>query len=527
MFFARLSEAANRNSTPHAQAVKLTPIKNAKSTELRNSIKSFPASPGEFEPGNDDENLEHKLEPKSELKANVEPELKQMSPNLREKLIKERVRKITKSDGEVPPSKRRKSASQKKKAVRVYSSYPVYDEEEKVLDKIESNATTNLTLNMESENVIVDLERTIFHPFDKHDNISVIYAKDLIDSGYTRLFDDTIEYTLELPFGKEQYVASRSKNVDLFDPLAETDSLISVIASHFVPKEYAVQIKDPDMKNCILRRIRRALKIPDKDQFMESITQFNELMKQMRTSGQIEQIIMSFQLIDHEISNEILNQVYVRVVSPRTNELRNYKAFSNNVYGELLPSFVNKIFQQSKLKSSSVFIDLGSGVGNCVLQAALEVGCESWGCEMMKAASDLASLQQTEFENRVKVYGLSCGPIHLRSADFVHNAEIQEVLKRADVVLVNNYAFDSKLNGHLIDMFLDLKEGCKVVSLKTFVPPDHVISDFNIESPLNILSVEKFHFPNGSVSWTNADGQYFISTIDRSRIAQSSKTRRR
>ena len=52
------------------------------------------------------------------------------------------------------------------------------------------------------------------------------------------------------------------------------------------------------------------------------------------------------------------------------------------------------------MKCDQIFVDLGSGVGNCVLQAALEVGCESCGCEMMDKACNLAELQEEEFKAR-------------------------------------------------------------------------------------------------------------------------------
>ncbi|CAG8627027.1 7573_t:CDS:2, partial [Scutellospora calospora] len=45
----------------------------------------------------------------------------------------------------------------------------------------------------------------------------------------------------------------------------------------------------------------------------------------------------------------------------------------------LLPDFVSEILRKTRLNHEQVFVDLGSGVGNVVLQAALEIGAESWG----------------------------------------------------------------------------------------------------------------------------------------------------
>ncbi len=43
---------------------------------------------------------------------------------------------------------------------------------------------------------------------------------------------------------------------------------------------------------------------------------------------------------------------------------------------------------------------------------------------------------------------------------------------RADVIFVNNYAFDAALNHSIIAKFLDIKDTCQIVSLKSFAPVD-------------------------------------------------------
>lgn len=375
---------------------------------------------------------------------------------------------------------------------------------------------------------VIDSQRTVFASLSYDDGQQ---ASSRVCSGaalvhkspklYKPLFDSAEDsVTLSLPYGTEEYNLVYPKAEDEYSPNVEIESVMEMVAGYFVSPEHGLEIKDPDMKDCIVRRLRRALKAGDKGKYTQSIGEFNSLLEKARESGEVEASIKKITSpLEAKLVTALLNQVYTRIVSPRANDLRNYKAFSNNVYGELLPPFATRIFKQTNLTSESVFVDLGSGVGNCVLQAALEIGCESWGCEMMPAASQYASEQQKELEDRAKMYNLNLGPINLLSDDFVQNPDIQKTMKRADVVLVNNYAFDAKLNGNLVDMFLDLKEGAKIVSLKSFVPQDHVISEANIESPLNILSVETKRYPSGHVSWQPNGGVYYISTIDRSRLA--------
>lgn len=213
----------------------------------------------------------------------------------------------------------------------------------------------------------------------------------------------------------------------------------------------------------------------------------------------------------------MLRQVYDRAVSPKVDSLRQYTNGTDNVYGELLFDFISRALTEAGLKSDQVFVDFGSGVGNVVLQAALEFGCESWGCEMMKNAADLAEEQASEFKARCRLWGIQAGEVHLERGDFLENAAIHETMKRADVILVNNQAFTAPLNQSLVHKFLDLKDGCKIVSLRSFVPDD-TIKDRNLYNPANLLSVKKGEYYSNSVSWTDAGGNWFLSTKDGKRL---------
>jgi [histone H3]-lysine79 N-trimethyltransferase len=209
----------------------------------------------------------------------------------------------------------------------------------------------------------------------------------------------------------------------------------------------------------------------------------------------------------------ILDQVYDRTVALKVELLSKYENGTDNVYGELLHPFITDILvEKIKMTSDQVFVDLGSGVGNVAIQAALEIGCESWGCEMMENACNLAEAQVKEFTSRCVLWGVAPGKVFLERGDFRKSTRIHEALKRADVILVNNQAFTSQLNDDLVRMFLDLKSGCKIISLKTFVH-DHKSASHNINDVgSTILDVEALTYPSGYVSWTDAGGTYCIST---------------
>lgn len=303
---------------------------------------------------------------------------------------------------------------------------------------------------------------------------------------------------------------------DDFRPIDDIVQVIETVSDNYIPNEEVEEFNHETTG--IKRRLRRALAVVSEAQFREAVEDYNAAIDRLRTNGSLAKHLDSIQRISLPWVERILNQVYVRTVSPRVESLRQYENGTDNVYGELLPRFISTIFTETKLKSGQVFVDLGSGVGNVVLQAALEIGCESWGCEMMTNACDLAELQQAEFKARCRLWGIAPGKTHLVRGDFLEEESIINVLKRADVVLINNQAFTPQLNDKLINHFLDMKEGCRIVSLKSFVPAGHKIQSRNLNSPINLLKVQQKNYWSNSVSWTDVGGTYFIATKDSSRL---------
>lgn len=306
------------------------------------------------------------------------------------------------------------------------------------------------------------------------------------------------------------------KDNEDFRPIDDIVQVVETVADNYVPAEGAEEFNDETTG--IRRRLRRALALSSETQFREAVADYNMAIERLRESGGLAKHLDSTKRINLPWVERILTQIYARTVSPRVESLRQYENGTDNVYGELLPRFISTIFKETKLKSGQIFVDLGSGVGNVVLQAALEIGCESWGCEMMANACDLAELQQAEFKARCRLWGIAPGKTHLVRGDFLEQQSIIDVLKRADVVLINNQAFTPQLNNELINHFLDMKEGCKIVSLKSFVPAGHKIQSRNLNSPINLLKVQQKNYWSNSVSWTDVGGTYFIATKDSSRL---------
>lgn len=211
---------------------------------------------------------------------------------------------------------------------------------------------------------------------------------------------------------------------------------------------------------------------------------------------------------------QILLQTYARVVLPDSQKLRSYKSFTAEVYGELLPGFVSEILTKLDFRPHHKFYDLGSGVGNTALQAAVEFGAAvSGGCELMAHASRLTEAQERVLRAKLGVFGLE--PPRLTWAllqSFVANANVKRAATACDVVLVNNYLFDANLNAEVGRLLLGLRPGAKIVSLRNFIRPRYRASA-EADTVFDYLEVAKFEMSPSSVSWTANRVPYYISTV--------------
>lgn len=102
---------------------------------------------------------------------------------------------------------------------------------------------------------------------------------------------------------------------------------------------------------------------------------------------------------------------------------------------QLMPRFMSQIVHDTHLTPSSTFVDLGSGVANCVLQTALQAGCRSLGVELLPVPAHCARLQVAEVKKRWAMWGLNGHiGVEVKEGDF-RTGEVGRWLASADVVV--------------------------------------------------------------------------------------------
>ncbi len=368
--------------------------------------------------------------------------------------------------------------------------------------------------------------------------LEIVHAADIANSTITEHLRDKYEAffttlaghedecpTVELQYPsasqRERYELVKPTDYSDFRPITEIFENMKIVAEHYLDDITAEKIFCEEDGTGICQQLKRPIVDAQKgrpgaqSRFIDLVESYNQLLESKCKDGTIAKHMDSMTTLPLKLVEHIIKgQIYARTVSPQVHLVRQYEGFSDNVYGELLPMFLSRIFKETRLKSDQIFVDLGSGVGNCVLQAALETGCESWGCEMMDNPHKLAGLQAREFPARCRLWGIKPGSIKLIHDDFLKNDEISNVLKRADVILINNQAFTAELNDKLKYKFLDLKEGAQIVSLKYFRDPQHRIKESNMENPVNVLTVKEMERFSGMVSWSDDPGKWYLQRKD-------------
>lgn len=311
------------------------------------------------------------------------------------------------------------------------------------------------------------------------------------------------------PTYSEEYHVDFSKDSRIYNPMSEIGKLIEYSASIYLPKQYA-----DELKRSVIPQLNAAFDSSDDILFAAKVDEYNRLIESV-PRGEVIEHLAQLKTLPPSFIHDFLHIVYTRSIHPNYKKLKEYEAFSSYVYGELLPNFLSKVYSQCCLSSDSIFMDLGSGVGNCVVQAALEYGCKlSFGCEIMSGASALTELQNDELVKRCKLAGLKLSPLEfsLRKS-FVNNDRVTELIPQSDVILINNFLFDNEMNREVEKIIQNVKVGCKIITLKNLRPCGYTINFFNLDSILNRLQVERFELSEGSVSWTHNGGEYFISTV--------------
>jgi len=214
----------------------------------------------------------------------------------------------------------------------------------------------------------------------------------------------------------------------------------------------------------------------------------------------------------------IIQQVYNTAIAD-PNDLNNYVAFTPEVYGETSFDLINQMIDLiSPITSEMKFIDLGSGVGQVVLQVAALIDCKLCvGIEKATIPATRAVEMDRLFQKWMLWYGKKYSPYKLHQGDFLQ-PDHRKTISESTIVFVNNFAFGPEVDHQLKERFADLKDGARIVSSKPFCPLNFRITERNLSDIGTIMHVSVMDPLKGSVSWTDKPVSYYLHQIDSSKL---------
>ena len=204
----------------------------------------------------------------------------------------------------------------------------------------------------------------------------------------------------------------------------------------------------------LLRAFKRAINLQDGPLFLRSLDAINSILRSIKCPGSPHSLLPLpnplMEMVDtwiepglpKEVLMRIVDENYQRAVGPNIKTLKKYEAFSSTVYGELMPILSHDIIKLTKLHQESLFLDLGSGVANVVVQAALQTGCKAYGIELMPQPARVARDMVEQIQIRARMWGVNIGEIELEEGDMLKSARVDELMTKADVVLIDNKVFE-------------------------------------------------------------------------------------
>lgn len=92
-----------------------------------------------------------------------------------------------------------------------------------------------------------------------------------------------------------------------------------------------------------MRTLEKARAKKDGPTFLAAIERFNVVMRALKNEGKIAENVKNMKGVQEKVWSKVVAQVYARAVGPEIESLSQYEAFSDNVYGELLPKFVTEM----------------------------------------------------------------------------------------------------------------------------------------------------------------------------------------
>lgn len=89
----------------------------------------------------------------------------------------------------------------------------------------------------------------------------------------------------------------------------------------------------------LIRALEKARAKKDGPGFLAEVERYNQGLRELKASGAVRENIARMEGVAEKVWTHVAQEVYERTVGPEIHRLSEYEAFTDYVYGELLPPF--------------------------------------------------------------------------------------------------------------------------------------------------------------------------------------------
>jgi precorrin-6B methylase 2 len=234
-----------------------------------------------------------------------------------------------------------------------------------------------------------------------------------------------------------------------------------------------------------------------------------------------------------DMTEQVTQAVYTNIISPRIRFITSARNVAHT-YGEFTSEFIRAIMRECKIDKSSLIVDLGSGIGNIVVQAVLETGCRAFGCELDSSRHEAAktyldatdamlkqcSLLKLDFMDLTELELKWKENIVLVNGDIFHDKQTMEYMASADLAFCNNFKFGQELSNSVGGLLRSIPSGAVLVTSAA------VVLGRNVAEQLSQLGVQQEVGDHSlGASWTISPMKYWLYRKGAAQDAPSSQYR--
>ncbi|CAI5446367.1 unnamed protein product [Caenorhabditis angaria] len=200
---------------------------------------------------------------------------------------------------------------------------------------------------------------------------------------------------------------------------------------------------------------------------------------------------------------------------------KHYEVSTDETYGEIRLHQLEKLLEHVKLTKSSIFLDIGSGVGQTTIYMALRKKFKKcYGIEISTLPIIMSTVLEEVTKRVFKLLGINTNFYSLKEGDCM-DLQFVPIIRECDVIFINDMKFTPELREKITEMLVArMKDGATVITSGGALGLENRrrINVRNINNLKAYFETVKVKGEIDGVSWTSKPAEFWINKLNRKRV---------